>query len=299
MLLDWATIKSDGITENHYYSHVQPVVKITANNGTKNYGDTFNLLTGAPAVTVNTGNFVQVPPGNPFLQDTTANALDLTGVTTSSDGASVFADVRHNGYDISAEGAESNNGYLIEYQTGSLTVEPRAITLTANEQEKTYGDQLALDDTAFTTLDKDGDAVLPNGEVVTNVSINSATGVDASTTSPVATYADEIVISGPVAGTDGSGDGFLESNYDITYISGDLVIKPYQIIKVEILKDNLNAVYLRVKSMLDVSYTIEVSEDLESWTQLKGFQGTGDIVDITEIAVGRKKTQYYRIKTAE
>ena len=77
------------------------------------------------------------------------------------------------------------------------------------------------------------------------------------------------------------------------------MIKPYQIIKVEILKDNLNAVYLRVKSMLDVSYTIEVSEDLESWTQLKGFQGTGDIVEITEIAVGQKKTQYYRIKTAE
>ena len=51
--------------------------------------------------------------------------------------------------------------------------------------------------------------------------------------------------------------------------------------------------------MLDVSYTIEVSEDLESWTQLKGFQGTGDIVEITEIAVGQKKTQYYRIKTAE
>ena len=402
MLLDWATIKSDGITENHYYYHVQPVVKITANEQEKIYGDTFNLLTGGPAVTVNTGNFVQVPPGNPFLQDTTANALDLTGVTTSSDGASISAEVRNNGYDISAEGAESNNGYLIEYQTGDLTVirraaeiiasaqekdygdvhdlgntaftvvdrdggalpngetvntvtlvsengidastdanavlyadnisvtptstnDPtitgsanfnqenysfsydtgdfsvnrRAITLTANEQEKTYGDQLALDDTAFTTLDKDGDAVLPNGEVVTNVSINSATGVDASTTSPVATYADEIVISGPVAGTDGSGDGFLESNYDITYISGDLVIKPYQIIKVEILKDNLNAVYLRVKSMLDVSYTIEVSEDLESWTQLKGFQGTGDIVEITEIAVGQKKTQYYRIKTAE
>ena len=80
----------------------------------------------------------------------------------------------------------------------------RAITLTANEQEKTYGDQLALDDTVFTTLDKDGDAVLPNGEIVTNVTINSATGVDASTSSDVATYADEIEISGPVAGTDGT-----------------------------------------------------------------------------------------------
>jgi hypothetical protein len=72
-------------------------------------------------------------------------------------------------------------------------------------------DQLALDDTVFTTLDKDGDAELPNGEVVTNVTINSATGVDASTSSDVATYADEIEISGQVAGTDGTGDGFLES----------------------------------------------------------------------------------------
>jgi hypothetical protein len=83
---------------------------------------------------------------------------------------------------------------------------------------------LALDDTVFTTLDKDGDAVLPNGEIVTNVTINSATGVDASTSSDVATYADEIEISGPVAGTDGTGDGFLESNYDITYVAGDLTV---------------------------------------------------------------------------
>jgi hypothetical protein len=118
----------------------------------------------------------------------------------------------------------NQENYTFSYGTGDLTVNRRAITLTANEQEKIYGDQLALDDTVFTTLDKDGDAVLPNGEIVTNVTINSATGVDASTTSDVATYADEIEISGPVAGTDGTGDGFLESNYDITYVAGDLTV---------------------------------------------------------------------------
>jgi hypothetical protein len=118
----------------------------------------------------------------------------------------------------------NQENYRFSYGTGDLTVNRRAITLTANEQEKTYGDQLALDDTVFTTLDKDGDAVLPNGEIVTNVTINSATGVDASTSSDVATYADEIEISGPVAGTDGTGDGFLESNYDITYVAGDLAV---------------------------------------------------------------------------
>ena len=38
------------------------------------------------------------------------------------------------------------------------------------------------------------------------------------------TYSDEIVIASPVIGTAGTGDGFLESNYDITYVSGDLVV---------------------------------------------------------------------------
>ena len=100
----------------------------------------------------------------------------------------------------------------------------RSITLTASNQEKVYGDVHDLGVTAFTTLDLDGDAILPNGEVVTNVTVNSATGVDSSTTSDVATYTDEIVISGPVAGSDGTGDGFLESNYDISYVAGDLTV---------------------------------------------------------------------------
>ena len=84
--------------------------------------------------------------------------------------------------------------YNISYATGDLTINRRAITLTASGQEKIYGDELTLDDTAFTTLDKDGDSVLPNGEVITNVSIQSATDKDASTTADVATYENEIEI---------------------------------------------------------------------------------------------------------
>ena len=87
-------------------------------------------------------------------------------------------------------------------------MDQRAITLTASQQEKIYGNGLNLDNTAFTTRDRDGGSALPNGEVVTNVTIVSANGVDASTTSDVATYTDEIVISSTVDGTDGTGDGF-------------------------------------------------------------------------------------------
>ena len=147
-------------------------------------------------------------------------------MTTSSDGASVFADVRHNGYDISAEGAESNNGYLIEYQTGSLTVEPRAITLTANAQEKDYGDVYDLGDTAFTTLDKDGDAVLPNGETVFTVTLVDENGIDASTDADVGTYTDNISVT-PTSTSDPTITGsanFNQENYTISYNTGDLTV---------------------------------------------------------------------------
>ena len=76
---------------------------------------------------------------------------------------------------------ESN--YDITYVPGDLTINRRAITLTASGQKKDYGDELTLDDTAFTTLDKDGDSVLPNGELVDTVTLVSANVVDASTDS--------------------------------------------------------------------------------------------------------------------
>ena len=83
----------------------------------------------------------------------------------------------------SGDGFRESN-YDITYVPGDLTINRRAITLTAaSGQEKDYGDELTLDDTAFTTLDKDGDSVLPNGELVDTVTLVSANGVDASTDS--------------------------------------------------------------------------------------------------------------------
>ena len=139
---------------------------------------------------------------------------DNISITPTATGAATLTG--SNGFD--------QENYNISYATGDLTINRRAITLTASGQEKIYGDELTLDDTAFTTLDKDGDSVLPNEEVITNVSIQSATDKDTSTTADVATYENEIEILSPVAGTPGSGDGFRESNYDITYVPGDLTI---------------------------------------------------------------------------
>jgi predicted metal-binding protein len=200
--------------------------QIIASAQEKDYGDVHDL--GDTAFTVIDRDGGALPNGETVK---TVTLVSGNGIDASTDAdAILYADnisvtpTSTNDPTITGSANFNQENYNFSYGTGDLTVNRRAITLTANEQEKTYGDQLALDDTVFTTLDKDGDAVLPNGEVVTNVTINSATGVDASTTSDVATYADEIEISGPVAGTDGTGDGFLESNYDISYVAGDLTV---------------------------------------------------------------------------
>ena len=192
--------------------------QIIASAQEKDYGDVHDL--GDTAFTVVDRDGGALPNGETV---NTVTLVSENGIDASTDANAVlYADnisvtpTSTNDPTITGSANFNQENYTFSYDTGDLTVNRRAITLTANEQEKIYGDQLALDDTVFTTLDKDGDAVLPNGEVVTNVTINSATGVDASTTSDVATYTDEIEISRPVAGTDGTGDGFHETNYDIT-----------------------------------------------------------------------------------
>ena len=103
--------------------------------------------------------------------------------------------------------------------TGDLVVNQRAVTLTASQQERIYGNAMVLDDTAFTVTDLDGDSALPNGESIDTVILNSVAEVDVTTTSNVGTYADEIEITGQ-AGS----NGFSAGNYDLSYVTGDLVV---------------------------------------------------------------------------
>ncbi|MCH1507802.1 MAG: filamentous hemagglutinin N-terminal domain-containing protein, partial [Akkermansiaceae bacterium] len=216
---EFDTVKTNGITGNQYYYNLQPTVGITAKDGSKIYGNSFNLRSGGAAVDVAIGDFIPVPLGDPFLADTTANALDLSGVTTASTGAVRAASVGAN--PIIANGAVSNNGYSFEYTVGTLTVNPRAVTLTATEQNKQYGDILALDVEAFTVTDLDSDSVLPNGDQVNTVSLVSNTGLAASTTSNVSINLNEIRITGQ-----SGNDLFNAYNYTFTYEAGDLVINP-------------------------------------------------------------------------
>ena len=114
----------------------------------------------------------------------------------------------------------NNENYTLTQPFLSADITQRAITLTASLQEKNYGNMLVLDDTAFTVTDLDNDAVLPNGEMIDSVTMVSETGIDVDITAAVGTYADEITISQPLTGS----NGFDESNYSISYVSGDLTV---------------------------------------------------------------------------
>ncbi|MBU3586208.1 hypothetical protein, partial [Polynucleobacter sp. AM-26B4] len=85
----------------------------------------------------------------------------------------------------------------------------------ADNRTKVYGDTLSLGTSSFTKTA----GTYANSEVATAVTLTSANGYAASTSRAVGTNASEVVATS-ATGT----DGFLASNYDITYVSGSLAI---------------------------------------------------------------------------
>jgi hypothetical protein len=164
---------------------------ITASNQAKTYGQTASLGTTA------------------FTTSTLFNSDSVTGVTLASSGAPANATVAGSPYAISASNAVGSglSNYTISYVSGQLTVNPAALTITASNQEKTYGQVASLGTTAFST------SALFNNDSVTGVTLASsgAPGTANVAGSPYAISASNAVGSGL-------------SNYTISYVSGSLTV---------------------------------------------------------------------------
>src|SRR6185295_8231459 len=97
------------------------VLTITANDQTRAYG------AANPALTVSYSGFVN---GDTAASLTTAPTVTTTATTASG------VDT----YPITASGAVSSNAnYTISYASGTLTVTPAALTVTATNKTRTYG----------------------------------------------------------------------------------------------------------------------------------------------------------------
>jgi hypothetical protein len=160
---------------------------ITADNADKTYGDVASFT------------------GIEFSANGLINSDSVSGVTLNSTGAPVTAAV--GSYDIvpSAATGTGLGNYSITYANGTLTIDPKALTITADNASKSYGATLTFAGTEFSAPG------LVNSDVVNSVTLTSTGAVN---TANVGSYS--IVASAAV----GTGLG----NYTISYANGSLSV---------------------------------------------------------------------------
>jgi len=162
---------------------------VTANNRMKTYGDAVTFA------------------GTEFTTSGFVSSDGVTSVTLTSAGAAASATVTTPGptYAIVPSGAVGTGlgNYAITYQNGTLTINPKALTITATDRTKILGAAVTFAGTEITTSE------LLGSDGVTSVLLTSA---GAASSAAVGSY--DIEPSAAV----GPGLG----NYAITYIKGKL-----------------------------------------------------------------------------
>ena len=132
---------------------------ITAADKTKTYGDTVTFDETTPSTDFNVAGLV--------------NTDTVASITLTSAGAAATATVAGSPYAIVPSNAVGTGlaNYDISYVNGSLTVDPKALTITASSKSKTYGDTVTFDETTpstdFTV------AGLINGDTVNSINRKS------------------------------------------------------------------------------------------------------------------------------
>ena len=174
-------------------------VTVTANNGSKNYGQTFTTGAGS-------ANFTS----SGLLNDETIGSISIasTGaVNTAAVGSYNIVPSAATG------GTFSASNYSITYTNGTLTVGTAALTITADNVVKQQGATLSTPVTVSTAFLASG---LANDETIGSVTITY--GAAAASGTAVGTYASQATPSAATGGT------FTAANYTITYVSGNIIV---------------------------------------------------------------------------
>ena len=187
------TAKYSNTSMNVSINVKKAAVTITANSINKTYGNSMSFA------------------GTEFTADGLVPGDTVTSVSLTSAGAVSSATVSGSPYSIvlsAAAGTDLAN-YDVTYVNGSLTVNQKALSITANDLSKAYGDTVTFAGTEFAANG------LANGDTVTSVVLNSA-GAAADAAVDGGLY--PIVASGAV--------GMGLDNYNITYVNGSLTVNP-------------------------------------------------------------------------
>ena len=130
---------------------IPAALTITADDATKTYGDTVTFA------------------GTEFTTSGLLGSDSVDSVTLNSAGAAATATVAGSPYAIVASAAVGTGlaNYTITYVDGALTVDPAALTITADDQSKAFGVPFAFAGTEFST------AGLVNGDSVDSATLTS------------------------------------------------------------------------------------------------------------------------------
>jgi len=170
---------------------------ITANDVHKTYGQAVTL------------------PGTAFTSSALVAGETIGSVTEVSAGTVASATVAGSPYAITPSAATGGSftptNYTITYIDGALFVAPKALTVAVNDFSKSYGQVLTFTGSEFTATG------LENGDTIAGVTVESdGAGATAG------------VVGGPyaVTGSDAVGGSYVASNYDTTYVDGELTVTP-------------------------------------------------------------------------
>ena len=200
----------------------QAPLVITANNQTMVYGGAMPTLTASYAGLVN--------------GDTVASLNVLPVLATT---ATASSHVSGNPYTITASGAVDSD-YSISYVSGTFTVTPAPLTITAVNKTKAYGAALPTLTVTYTGL--------VNGDTPATFS-NPGNSPPTISTVPATSHAGSYAITASAASN---------ADYTISYVAGTLTITP---VALSITANNQTNVYGAALPTLTASYTGFVNGD--------------------------------------
>ncbi|KAB1154125.1 beta strand repeat-containing protein, partial [Flavobacterium luteum] len=179
-------------------------ITVTATGPSKIYGTALTTGTSTSNFTV-TGT---LPSGQALTSVTlTPNANGLSATTAAGTAYAVTPSL------ATGTGGFLASNYTITYSNYSGTVATKALTITATDVSKVYGDVITTPETGSILFTTSG---LVGSETVGSVTLNYGSG--ASATTVVGTYASAVVPSAATGGT------FAAANYTITYVSGTTTV---------------------------------------------------------------------------
>ena len=204
-------------TNNGALTVTQAVLTVSADNHNRPYGATNPVLTASYSGFV-AGDTTNVLSGRP--------ALNTSATTNSPVGT----------YSITiTNGTLSVTNYSFIFNNGTLTINPAALTVTATNQSKTYGQTFAFAGTEFTAVG------LLNNDIISSASLSSA-GTPAA--APVNGSPYSIVVTNAV--------GMGLTNYSINYVNGSLMVNAALL---GVSANNTNRVYGATNPVFTVTYT--------------------------------------------